>query len=253
MTKRIFITGGASGIGRSVAELFIAKGWRVAIADRNIAAANALAIQLGDQASAFDVDVLDAGALASAITAFAGDAGLDGLFNSAGLLDMRRWLDTPLDRQYQIFDVNVKGVLNAIHAAVPHLRKVAGARIVTMSSAAAIYGVPEEAVYSASKFAVRGLTEALNVELDPLDIWVSDIMVGFVNTPMVNDADHKGKAVEILGINVQPGDVAATIWRAFNERQVHWFVAQSDEDYFTEINRVSQDERRTLIKTLTGC
>ena len=253
MDKRIVITGGASGIGSAAASLFIDKGWAVAIADRDLEAATSVAEALGPAATAIGVDVLDAEALAAALDSYCGDRGLDALFNSAGLLDMRRWVDTPLERQYQIFDVNVKGVLNALHAAVPHLRKTPGAQIVTMSSAAAIYGVPEEAVYSASKFAVRALTEALNVEFEPLDIWVSDLMVGFVNTPMVNGAEHKSKCVEILGINVEPHDVATTVWRAVNERRVHWFVAQGDEDYFNEINRISPDERRAMIKAVTGC
>ncbi|MDR3449756.1 MAG: SDR family oxidoreductase [Alphaproteobacteria bacterium] len=252
MAKHIVITGGASGIGRAVAGLFIDKGWAVAIVDRDLAAASELAAALGRGATPIGVDVLDAPALAAAIGNYCGEGGLDALFNSAGLLDMRCWLDTPLERQYQIFDVNVKGVLNAIHAAVPHLRKTPGAQIVTMSSAAAIYGVPEEAVYSASKFAVRGLTEALNVEFDPLDIWVSDLMVGFVNTPMVNGAGHKSKCVEILGVNVEPRDVAQTVWRAVHERQVHWFVAQGDADYFDEINRISPEARREMIKAVTG-
>ena len=252
MTRRIVITGGASGIGKATAELFTERGWAVGIADRDLAAATSLAHQLGPSATAIAADVLDAQALADAISRYCGDLGLDALFNSAGLLDMRRWIDTPLERQYQIFDVNVKGVLNAVHAALSHLRKQPESQIVTMNSTGAIYGVPDEAVYCASKFAIRGLTEALNLEFEPLDIWVSDVMVGFVNTPMVHCAEHKAKCLEIMGVNVEPGQVAATVWNAVHERRVHWFVTPDDEGYFNAINRMSAEERRAMIKAATG-
>lgn len=252
MTKTIMITGGASGIGSETARLFARNGWSVAIADRSGAAARALAEEIGPLAQAFEVDVMDPAALGAALEAFCGNEGLDAIFNSAGLLDMRTFVDTPLARHHEIIDVNVKGVINSIHAALPFLRRKPGANVVTMCSTAAVYGLPEEGVYCASKFAVRALTESLNIEFESMGIWVSDIMVGFVNTPMVHTAEHVSKCLGLVGINVEPQDVAATVWRATQERRVHWFLSEWDAQYFDQINTSTQEERRSLARELTG-
>ena len=93
---------------------------------------------------------------------------------------MRPFVDTPVDRLLDIVDVNVKGVINSISVALPFLKAHGEARVVTMGSVSGIYGIPELAVYSASKFAIRGLTEALNIELEREGVWVCDLMVGYV-------------------------------------------------------------------------
>jgi len=151
-----------------------------------------------------------------------------------------------------VLNVNVKGVLNGIHAALPYLRCTGAGHIVTMSSAAAVYGVPDEAVYSASKFAVRALTEALDIEFEPLGVRVSDVMVAYINTPMVTAATVQAKSIELLGVNVEAGQVAETVWQAVHGSKVHWFATAADEDYFHGINAASQDERRALVKSITG-
>jgi NADP-dependent 3-hydroxy acid dehydrogenase YdfG len=253
MSSSIFVTGAASGIGRATAELFATRGWRVAVADRDQAGAMAVAISLGAAATPFCVDVLDEQGLARSIEAFCGTEGkLTVMFNCAGLVDMRPLVESSLERQFQVLDVNVKGVLNGIHAALPYLRRNGAGRIVTMSSAAAVYGVPDEAVYSASKFAVRALTEALDIEFEPLGVRVSDVMVAYVNTPMVTAATVQAKSIELLGVNVEAGQVAETVWQAVHGSKVHWFATAADEDYFHGINAASQDERRALVKSITG-
>ena len=83
------------------------------------------------------------------------------------------------------------GVILGIQTCLPLLERARGC-IVNMSSASAIYGQPELAVYSASKFAVRALTEALDIELRPEGVRVADIMPGYVDTPMVELADPQG-------------------------------------------------------------
>lgn len=252
MTRKIIITGGASGIGREAAKLFVANGWHVGIADRNFAAAKALADELDVAATPLDVDVLDPLSVSAAIDSYCGEAGLDALFSSAGLLDMRTFGEAPLDRLHQIIDVNVKGLLTGIHASLPYLRKKANSQIVNMGSLAGVYGIPGEAAYSASKFAVRGITEALNIELETQGIWVSDIMVGYVETPMITNAKHVAKSVAINGVNVKPADVAAFVWNAIHERRVHWFIVPQEEQLFEHVNSVAPVERRSLIKSITG-
>src|SRR5690554_2626786 len=185
--KNILITGAGSGIGLATARLFHERGWTVGLLELDPAALEAAAAQLGsERVWQRAVDVTDAAALKAAIDAFAeAQAGrLHCLFNCAGLLDIGRFEDVDLARHERMMRVNVLGVLNGCHAAFPYLKATPGARVVNMSSASALYGVPQFASYSASKFAVRGLTEALNLEWAEHDITVSDIMPPFVSTNM---------------------------------------------------------------------
>lgn len=249
----IFITGAASGIGLATARLFAEKGWRVGLCDRDGGALTRRAGELGALAEAVPLDVRDRAAMERAIATFAGGpGGLSTLFGSAGLLDMRPFIQTPPERLDAILDVNVKGVMNGILAALPYLRRGGAGRIVTMSSAAAVHGVPDLAVYSASKFAVRGLTEALNIELEREGIWVCDIMVGYVDTPMLSTAETTAVSVGINGIHVTPEMVAETVWNAVLGRQVHWFVTEADRKAADFVEATPREARRDVLRSSTG-
>ncbi|MCW6534214.1 SDR family oxidoreductase [Sphingomonas lycopersici] len=250
--RSIFITGAASGIGRETAHRFAGAGWRLGLCDRDAAALASVEAEVGVAASSHIADVRDAGALAAALAEFCGEDALGVLFNCAGILEMRDFAETPLDRLHALVDVNVKGVINGIHAALPYLRRAPDARIVTMSSASAVYGVPEEAVYSASKFAVRGLTEGLNIELERDGIWVCDVMVGYVATPMVTAAERQAKSVEIVGVNVKPAQVAETVFAAVEGRKVHWFVTEADAGSAQAFDATEWEQRRDLMKRAAG-
>jgi short-subunit dehydrogenase len=118
----------------------------------------------------------------------------------------------------------VKGVIHTIDAAVPFLRQTPGAHLVAMSSTSAEYGAPEHAVYSATKFFVRGLTEALNIEYRAHGIQVSAIYVAYVQTAMVFDAAVKPASIDRLGVKVTPQQVAETVWKAVHGNRVHWRI-----------------------------
>ena len=224
--RSIFITGAASGIGREAARLFNAKGWRVGLCDRYASALAVLSAELGPRSSEHVVDVTDSEALRGAIE-IVGFASVLALTNTGS-----RVADTA-----------------AVNAS---LRRAADARIITMSSVAAIYGIPEEATYSASKFAVRALTEALNIELADEDIWVCDVMVAYVGTPMIHGAAHVAKSVDILGINVTPEQVAQTVFEATGERRVHWFVTDADAAVAAQVDATPWEERPTLMRAISG-
>ncbi|WP_022980678.1 SDR family NAD(P)-dependent oxidoreductase [Ideonella sp. B508-1] len=251
--KSIFVTGAGSGIGLAVVRHFADRGWRVGMADLNLDALRRQAEALSGQVETFAVDVTDAASVARAVAAFSGDRpSIDVLFNSAGILDMRCFDQPPLARLHQIVDVNVTGVINSIHAALPHLnRSGAGARVITMGSASGLYGIPEEAVYSASKFAVRGLTEALNIEMAAQGIWVSDIVVAYVQTPMIEQAEHTAKSVTLLGYAAQPEQVAEVAWQAAHERRVHWYVGGA-EAMQAHLESLDAEGRRAFITNITG-
>ncbi len=225
--KAIFITGAASGIGRATARLFARVGWYVGLADVQRQALEALSgLPEFSSSRTFAVDVTDTAGLASALQSFFEHAGgrLDVLFNCAGILRMGPFGQVDLAEQQRTIAVNLTGTVNATHAALPFLRATAGSKVVNMSSASAVYGVPELAVYSATKCAVRGLTEALNIELEPHGIWVCDVMAPYVRTPMILDAPSQATSVSRLGVRITPEAVAAVVWRAARSRRLHWTV-----------------------------
>ncbi len=172
--------------------------------------------------------------------------------NSAGILEMKPFAETDVARLQAIVDINVKGVINAISAALPFLKAHGDARIVTMGSVSGIYGIPDLAVYSASKFAVRGLTEALNIEFERDGVWVSDVMVAYVKTPMVEAAETKAKSVELLGVNVTPETVAEAVWSAVQGRQVHWFATPAGAAVAAQVDGMPWESRRDFVKSITG-
>lgn len=225
--KAIFITGAAQGIGKSVAERFAREGWLVGAYDRNAAALEALRAQLGaDRCVAETLDVTDAAAWDGALERFWYAAGgrLDVLLNNAGIATSGAFQDIPLAAHHAIVDVNLKGVINGCHAGFSYLRRTPDARLINLASASAIYGAADLASYSATKFAVRGLTEALDLEWRALGIRVCDIWPLFVRTQMV--AGLSTGSLKSLGVRLTAEDVANTVWKAATgrSRKVHWRV-----------------------------
>lgn len=229
VARSIFITGAASGIGRETARLFASRGWRVGLFDLDAAGLDTLAAELrsahGEAAiTARPLDVRDATAVGAAVEQFRAAFGgrLDVLFNCAGVMAMGRFGEVPLATHLRTVEVNISGVLIVTHTALPLLRATPGARVVSMGSASGFYGVPELASYSASKFFVRGLTEALNLELERDGIWVTDLMPLYVDTPMVRNQDTAIGSLRTFGTPFGPRDIAELVWRAAHGRKVHW-------------------------------
>lgn len=226
----IFITGAASGIGRACAELFARRGWFVGLYDLNAEGVAAIAVTLGEgSATCGALDVCYPDAWERALAHFWAHSGqrLDVLLNNAGVLTAGPFETVALARHHAMLDVNVAGVVAGCHSAYPYLRRTPGARVINMASATAIYGQPELVTYSATKFAVRGFTEGLDLEWSRFGIRVSAIWPSFVNTAMA--ADFTGVAsAKSLGIRLARADVAATVWRCATTRRLihktHWTV-----------------------------
>ena len=230
MTRSIFITGAAAGIGRATAELFAEGGWFVGAYDLNEAGVRALETRFGDgSVVAGRLDVTDAAAFGHAIAGFFSAAGnrLDLLFNNAGIGSSGDFEALSLAQHHAVVEVNLKGVINGCHAAFPYLRQTPGARVVSMCSASAIYGAPGLASYAATKFGVKGLTEALDIEWSRHGIRVMDLLPLFVNTAMVAKFESQLKAKETLGMHLSAEDIARTVWRAAHWPRwwprVHWY------------------------------
>ncbi|HSW14623.1 MAG TPA: SDR family oxidoreductase [Solimonas sp.] len=228
MKPAIFITGAAAGIGRACAERFAREGWFVGLYDIDEAGVQALARSLGSASHAGRLDVIDEQDWQRALAEFCAASGgrLDLLLNNAGVLVSGAFGEIPLAKQQWLVDVNFKGVINGCHAALPYLKQTPGARLINMASASAIYGAPTLAVYSATKFAVRGLTEALQIEWKPLGIVVMDIWPLYVQTRMIDAVGVGGaKSLDSMGVRLTPQDVAETVWRAaLRPGRTHWIV-----------------------------
>ncbi len=231
MRKSILITGAGSGIGRETALYFAEQGWFIGLFDLNQEGVkdlwHTIETEYGPGRACFSgLDVTEPKSIQACVVLFLEKAQgqMDLLFNSAGLLAMGHHHTIDLDRQKAIVDVNLTGVLNMIQACFPALKTTPNAAVITMSSASAVYGTPELAVYSATKHGIRGLTEALNIEFGPHDIHVGDIMVSFVQTPMVLDAPASATSLKKLGAVIHPGMVARTVYKAYESRKVHYHV-----------------------------
>ena len=215
MNKSILITGAASGIGLATAKLFHQRGWRVGLIDMNESALQALIDELGDERTWQQaLDVRDPQATAQALEGFAVGGQLNVLFNCAGILTIGSFEEIELERHHAIVDINIKSLINFCYLALPHLKRARNAVVINMSSASAVYGVPYFASYSASKFAVRGLTEALNLEWQQHGIRVCDVMPPFVDTPMVREQGNSAPSLKRLGVKLSAEDIAKTVWHS---------------------------------------
>lgn len=251
----MFITGAASGIGRAVARRFVAHGWFVGLYDVDAEAVTALHEDFGTYRScAQPIDVTAPRAVQEAIDQFADRTGgrMDVLFNSAGVLTVGRFETIDLAVHHHVIDVNLTGILNCTHLAFPLLRSTTGARVVNMSSAAAAYGTPELATYSASKHAVRGLTEALHLEWAEHDIHVCDVMPPYVNTPMTRNA-ARARSMDAMGIDLTAEDVVRVVERAvLGPRRVHWPVGRSYRWLYRLIDWLPSAFYRRIMQLVSG-
>ncbi len=215
--RSAFITGAASGIGRATAELFVERGWFVGLADIDAERVDAAAQALGERAAAFHLDVRQPEQWTAAIEAFgsATDGQMDLLFNNAGLGAAGWFEDIPAEVSARMVEVNVLGTIHGVYACLPLLRATGGARLVNMSSVTSLYGVPQGAVYAATKAAVRTLSEGLALELERLGIQVSDVCPTVIDTPMIDaPAYTEGPGSLRDGLVDPPRLVAEAVWAA---------------------------------------
>ncbi|CAM3815039.1 SDR family oxidoreductase [Parendozoicomonas haliclonae] len=226
-TPSIFITGAASGIGRETAKYFHARGYLVGIFDIDTTGIESLKAELGDRCVGGLLDVTDQQSIEKAfeLMAVASGGSLHVLFNCAGLLWNGPFEEPSLDFYQRMLAVNNSGMMQCTYTALPLLKEAAARAyqpvVINMSSASAVYGTPHEAVYSASKFWVKGFTEALEIEWRDHGIRCCDIMPPFVNTPMVQNANRL-KSMDILGIKLTAEDIAPQIWKAAHGKKVHY-------------------------------
>jgi NAD(P)-dependent dehydrogenase (short-subunit alcohol dehydrogenase family) len=254
----VFITGAAAGIGRATALLFARNGYRVGAYDVDLAGLATLRDEItgsGGEVTIGELDVTDAEAWSDRLAAFTGTSRrLDILINNAGILSSGRFEEIPLQTQRRIVDVNVYGVMAGMHTAFPYLRDTSRSQVVNLCSASAIYGQPELATYSATKFGVRGLTEALELEWRRYGIRVIAMWPLFVATPMVDGMETA--STKRLGIHLTGEDVAADIYSATHPQrgwssQVHFPVGRQTKVVHALTQVLPNRIQRLLNKTVT--
>jgi NADP-dependent 3-hydroxy acid dehydrogenase YdfG len=237
-SKAVFITGAAAGIGRATALNFARRGFTVGGYDIDEVGLKTLADdiqQLGGTVFTDHLDVTDPDEMGERVAEFARSAGdrLDVMINNAGILRAGRFEELDLAGHFKEIDINTKGVVNGLHAAFPYLRKTPNSVVVNLASASAIYGQAELANYSATKFFVRGITEALDIEWSRYGIRVIAMWPLYVQTAMTDNV--KTGTTESLGIRLTAQDIADAIvaatepsWLRRAVHQVHFPVgAQS--------------------------
>lgn len=250
MSKTAFITGAASGIGQATAQQLYQAGWTLALADLDIASLQSSVSQWdSERVHCYQLDVCDQQAYLQVMQDFTSRCNnqLNVLFNCAGILSIGRFEDISTERQQLIMNINVMGVIHGCKAAFPFLKNSRDAVVINMSSASATYGIPGMAAYSASKFAVSALTEALELEWEPYGIRVCDVMPPFVSTPMLNDQQESSPILERLGVHIDASDVARVVVRQCTQPSTHRTVSLQ----FGFLYRLSQITPRFISRAMT--
>lgn len=189
MTKTVFITGAATGIGRATALLFAGRGYYVGGYDIDETGLQVLAADIaavGGSGVVGHLDVTDAAEVSQRLSEFVAGAGgrLDVMINNAGLLNAGHFEEIPVAVHHREIDVNIKGVVNVIRHFVPAMVQQRSGVIVNFSSGWGRSASPEVAPYCATKWAIEGLSQALAAEL-PAGMAAVALNPGVINTEML--------------------------------------------------------------------
>jgi NADP-dependent 3-hydroxy acid dehydrogenase YdfG len=237
--KTIFITGAASGIGRATAVLFHQKGWMIGAYDLDEEKLDELKTELSTNIITAVLDVTDKVAFDVAMSGFGDktEGRLDIIFNNAGIAIGGLLEAIPFDKVISTVNINLIGVLNGIHAAIPLLKATDNSLCFSTSSSAATYGTPGMATYSATKYAIKGLTEALSVEFARFGSRAADVSPGIIDTPLWEGKSYvrgeERKVTNLAKLNtgrtdasrtIGPEVVAECVWNAYHSDTLHWYI-----------------------------
>jgi len=223
--RRIVVTGAASGIGRSVAELFLRAGARVAALDRHRPA------DLPGKALCLEADVTDPEAVERAVAAAASAwGGLDGLVNAAGIANTD-WADqVSLTDWQRVLDVNLTGSFIVCRACLPYLRAAGGGTIVNFASGQGLAPFKQRSAYAASKAGVISLTRSLAMEWAP-QVRVNTVCPGAVDTPMV----RAGYSPQVLREQVGPRYALGRIGEPLEIALAALYLSSAESSFVTGI------------------
>lgn len=208
--KVALISGGATGMGGASAKLFAAEGAKVAIVDRNLDAAQITVAEIvaaGGMAKAFEADVSKADEVQSAVAAAQKAFGpITVLFNHAGTIVIKPFLETTEEEWDWLHDVNVKSMFLMTKAVLPQMIAAGGGAIVCTSSISAVLATPMEVLYDTTKGAVHMFARAIAVEFRDRNIRCNAVCPGFIRTP---HGLREVKELRALGVDVSDEAIAA--------------------------------------------
>ena len=233
INKNIFITGAASGIGKATALYFARKGWNVGLFDINEEGLQEVANKIGHNSCMFKrLDVTNLEQWTDAVDAYSEytNGKCDLFFNNAGIAAFTgRIEDIPIQEAHNIVNINLNGVINGVYKVLPLLKNTNQSMIINTGSVGSFLPVPGAAVYSATKFAVRGLTEGLNIEFAKHGIKVSELNPWFTETPILDakqstplmDGALQRDVIKSRSVIHTTEKVAKRVFKIYHTRSIH--------------------------------
>lgn len=254
MSKVILITGGSSGIGKSIGEFLHHKGYKVYGTSRNPKNYLDSAFPL------IALDVKDINTINSAVSqVITKEGGIDILINNAGAGITGPIEEIPEKEIKANFDTNFFGPINVIKAVLPQMRQQKSGLIINVTSIAGYMGLPYRGIYSASKGALELLTEAFRMELKPFNIkmtnvapgdFATNIAAGRYHAPLLDDSPYRtfyGKSLELMDAHVDSGsdpkEMAKAIYKIINTKnpKIHYKVGEFMQKFSIVLKRILPD------------
>jgi 3alpha(or 20beta)-hydroxysteroid dehydrogenase len=199
--KVVLVSGGARGQGAAEARLIVAEGGRVVIGDVLAEEGERLAAELGGEAARFvRQDVTQEADWAAAVAAAESLGGLHGLVNNAGIYQPRSLMETDLELFERHVRVNQTGCFLGMKAVVPAMERGGGGSIVNISSVAGLRGSPGAFAYSATKWALRGMTKSAAIGLARRGIRVNSVHPGPIDTEMLKVRSPEQNAERVFRV-----------------------------------------------------
>lgn len=211
MSKIILITGCSSGIGRELVNRLAQSGYQVVATARKVESLEGLNVSLK-----LPLDVTSGESITQAVNSTIDHFGqIDVLVNNAGYAVRGAVEEVPVQAANRMFDVNLFGVMRVIQAVAPQMRKQGSGTIINISSVSGKLVTPANGVYSASKFALEGLSDALRLELEPFGVHVVIVEPGSIKTQFHNKVEAAGQ--EIFANSTSPYQPLYTKYLVVNE------------------------------------
>ena len=247
--KSIFITGAAGGMGSCTARLFREKGWFVGCYDINKNNLVELEKELGNKDIIYrQLDVTNKNEFEKCLKEFSEKTNnkLDILFNNAGITEGGFFDEIPYENHIKIININIIGVINGIYSASSLLKNTDNSLCISTSSSSGIMGLKMIATYSATKHAVKGLTESLSAEFERFNTRVSDILPGVIETPMISDEIINNLPNTGMWRLISPVEIAKTVWDSYHSNQIHWYVPKELEELEKDVANNPTEARHKI-------
>ncbi len=222
--KVAFVTGAASGIGRGTAQLFAARGYRVALADLSVAGlgeTEAMIREAGGESAGFACDVADDASVRAAVAGAAARFGrIDAAFNAAGIDGETGQMtaDCSLENWHRVIGIDLTGVFHCMRHQIPQMLAQGGGTIVNCASTAGVRGAAFCVAYAAAKHGVVGMTKAAALEYAAQGVRINAVCPGMIRTPMTQKEPMKAAIDRMvldtpLGRLGEPEEIgAAVLW-----------------------------------------